>query len=628
MSNIIAFTKGNKNTAGKTYAKPALPVGILKYGTSNSLPDNEEASVMIFTQDTGEIYIGNDEGKKLKRVSDVVVGKTANDFPVPGLSEKLYVSETEKAIFFWTGTEYQLLGGAGATISITPKVFVLNAQTEFPANGDEGALYIDKSTDTLHRFDKTSGKYVQVCKPVDVQQVLDRLQAVEQGVAKAAKQVDVDNMSKTLATAAANAADARAIASKADTNAASAAAAAEKALADNKAVNDHMLNDIAALKKADELLSQSKADKTDLDLYRKKADAIAEADLDANLVTLIKTNSGGTAYDDKAVKDRLTKLEADIVSKRDATDDVEELDLSPALAKKVNATTAVEARVKTLEDAGYATLVYTEATYVKKTDKISKDQLADAITNDLNKVPGMETLVNSLTSKIKELEANIAAIKANLPVKKIQILSVEKMKIDPAFYSAPYNTSFETVSTHLPKTATAKLSDGTSKEMTVTWKSNAYVPTKVGVQTIEGDIVTTDTVGNDGAFVAKCDVTVSEQQAATWEYRFSTSLGVQRVNLSDIHPGLTFTEEEFLGETETSPRAVKVYMIDNTTGTEVLKEVPARDDNNNLNGPSPDSTLRNGAVRFAPDANQNGGAIIFDKGSDYTVNYLIRKQPI
>lgn len=72
---------------------------VFKRGNRVDLPLNERNNVLLFTNDTGELYRGNGSTRPLSKVSDV---KFVESLPVSDiLSDKLYVVVTAGSVELW-----------------------------------------------------------------------------------------------------------------------------------------------------------------------------------------------------------------------------------------------------------------------------------------------------------------------------------------------------------------------------------------------------------------------------------------------------------------------------------------------------------------------------------------------
>ena len=672
MSQAIRFNKGvTTNTKKTTKRAPSLEAATLKYGQTHALPATESHSVLIFTEDTGEMFMGMGS-QPIKKLSDVLVFPTINDFPAPGVKDRLYIAESTNTLHFWDGTQYQTAGTGSATITVTPRIFEFDSEKDFPATGVAPAIYIEKSTGKLFRFE--NGGYVALgaadetpSLKIEIQKLQDamlKLQAdkADKGegittadavrIAKAeAAKISVPDVSglatkeevakKADATELLMKADKKELAAKADkidldkkADKADLDAKADKADVDAKADKsalDGKADKSDLLTKADKADLDNKADKADLDSKADKADLDKKADKDeldklVQRVGKVEANAGSNVavpYDDKALKDRLDKLEADAKSNGDGDN-------------------ALADRVKALEDAGFATLKYTEATYVKKVDldeklKPTNSELKKLIDEQLGTINNLKKLIESLTNdvaaiKAKQEEAEKTEEPKEEPTpapeepqpKIIKMVGVESMSIPASFRTIASDTPWADVVGYIPKTATVTMEDGSTVEIPVTWESSSYDPEKVGEQTITGVLTEVEPYKNTAGLKATCTITVAAKAEGLYAYKFQIGQGKSRIDIRDIHPGLVVTDEEYYGENlDGKNPSVQVFMITNTGSGDVETPVPFQR-RDFPDQPEPESTMRNGATSY-DSSTVEGGTIYFEMGSDYPMNYVLRK---
>ena len=348
-------------------------------------------------------------------------------------------------------------------------------------------------------------------------------------------------------------------------------------------------------------------------LARKVAAVEAKAD----------ANTGGSApYDDTEVKGRLDKLETNAL-----------------------AGAQLEKRVKTLEDAGYATLEYTEATYLKKADfKPTTKELEQLINTQLSEIDTLKSQLGTLSQNVNTISGNVNTLTNDVKdlkekskeqpkqeeqpaTKTANITAAETMTIPASFYTVPNGQPWSETLSHIPKTISVTMDDGSVQEMEVVWNESSYDASKEGEQLIEGTIVETDAVKNTKGIKAFCKITVGEKAAndELWAYDFQVPQGEYNINVRSIHPGLKLTDEDIYGDNldGKNPR-VKIFMVTDTGSGRVETEMPynRRDW---PNAPAPDSTMRNGAFWYDSELDNNNGQICFERGSDYPMNYVLRK---
>lgn len=319
MSQAIRFNKGvTTNTKKTTKRAPSLEAATLKYGQTHALPATEPHSVLIFTEDTGEMFMGMGS-QPIKKLSDVLVLPTINDFPAPGVKDRLYIAENTNTLHFWDGTQYQTAGTGSASITVTPRIFEFDAEKDFPATGVAPAIYIEKSTGKLFRFE--NGKYVALGAADEAPALRIEIQKLQDAMSK----LQADKADKGEGITAADAARiAKAEVAKISIPDVSGLATKEEVAKKANATELLMKADKKEMAtKADKIDLDKKADKADLDAKADKADLdnkADKADLDA------KANKAD--LDNKADKSAL-----DAYRKLDVA--IEEKDLSQELQDKV-----------------------------------------------------------------------------------------------------------------------------------------------------------------------------------------------------------------------------------------------------------------------------------------------------
>lgn len=401
MSATISFKKNKlKDKTVEIKRIGALP-GVVKYVLKKDIPSVEEKSVMVYTTDTTELFIGGGAGQPLKRVSDIITVADVNALPEVGVKEKLYVSEADKVIYFWNGTDgFQQVGGGtgGGGSVIQTKIMEYPTAAEFPAEGQAKAIYIDKETDFLYRYDADTTKYIQLARQAADPTITAKFNAIDKALADKASKTDLSGYRARTDKLTEADLDPATIA-KLNTNLAP--------------------YDDSALKSRISGVETSKADKVALDDYRKKTDAIAEADLDAGLKG--KIDAIPAPYDDSAVKSSISALDAGKADKSALLDyrknsmKITEADLDSAAQTKLNAPgyddTDIKADVAALQaDAATKTeLAAATADVLKKTDKIAETSLT----------PELVTKINAAATGYDDsaVKADIEALKTNAATK-------------------------------------------------------------------------------------------------------------------------------------------------------------------------------------------------------------------
>ena len=227
MAQITGFIDNKKSISEKNDIIQAavLDGAQLKTGKKKFLPEREAASTMIYTQDTGEIFIGGGGSSPIRKLSEIKTLNTINELPAAGVEDRLYVAKETGSIHYWNGTEYKTLGlagGSGDPIAVIPRVIEFDSENDFPAKGISPAIYIARDTGVLYRYDADHG-YKILC---------------------------------------------------------------------GSEVLDKMSQDLDAVKETIRNVKEMAVKKTDLDAFRKAADKITEADIDAALLEKIKVSGG------------------------------------------------------------------------------------------------------------------------------------------------------------------------------------------------------------------------------------------------------------------------------------------------------------------------------------------------
>lgn len=121
--------KNNEFSTGKqiNHSKPSLNLATLKYTIKKKITDAENEGVLIFTTDTGELFVGTGYDTFIKKISDVYVGNYS-DFPSVGLVDKIYFAVDERKIYYWDKTRYVRFAEID-TVSYQD-TFIVNEQPE------------------------------------------------------------------------------------------------------------------------------------------------------------------------------------------------------------------------------------------------------------------------------------------------------------------------------------------------------------------------------------------------------------------------------------------------------------------------------------------------------------------
>ena len=646
MAQTFSFDQyGNRIPYRKVVSSIELDAGRLKHGRKNAMPASEMKDVLIFTDDTAELYIGQGGNLPIKRVTDTVVFDSVSDLPIPGVGQRLYITKDSNNLFYWDGITYQVIGASasGDAIKITPQVYCFSDLDEFPKIGASPALYIAENTEKVYRFG-ADGKYHELGAPASTNGLIARIQTNERAI-------------KTLQQSKADKAD---LETKAD-----------KYMLASKAEKAELA------KKADASVLDGKADRADLDKYIPVGTKIQMADLAGDVLTAINAKTPGEEsagitqadLDKKADKTELAskadvsalekkadwealEKKADaiaLIAKADRTElvkyrllnaPIEESDLSASLQAKIKAMqgdgsavtsddTAIKERLAAVE-GDYAKLSYSEATYMKKSDTVDGSQLPKEIREALGKLPILEDSLHSLTNQIPKMQAEIDEL-----TKRIKILEAKKDDSKPlpdpsdnpnepkktdilALYeieTRPVQLGTTAAELGLPESVEATMADGSVKKAAVVWQTGTYDSAKVGQQVIKGTIVETDEITNGKKIVPCVTITVSNPETSEWEYEFkltTPSAGLS-IPLDSIQKGLRFDEEDFYAH----PALVKVQYI-GTEPTRKYEQAPidVPTDIDVDDGATLHSALMDGCVSFnSMSAEDQGGAISFSGGS-------------
>ncbi len=92
---------------------PVLEFAQLKYGRAIAVPKTENHEVMIFTEDTGELFIGQGSSVPIKKLSSVRMFDSVKELPMLGVKDCLYIAMESNSMHFWDGKKYQVLNGVG-----------------------------------------------------------------------------------------------------------------------------------------------------------------------------------------------------------------------------------------------------------------------------------------------------------------------------------------------------------------------------------------------------------------------------------------------------------------------------------------------------------------------------------
>lgn len=554
MSDTISFKKQKINDKAVEIKRPGPVQGKVKYVHSKDMPDAEEKSVLIWTTDSGELFVGGGAGNSIKKISDIVIVADIDVLPEIGVKEKLYVSAADATIYFWTKDGYQQIGtGNGSGGTIQTKIFEYPAAAQFPPAGQAKAIYIAKDADFLYRFDETNDKYIQLARQSTDPAIAVKFDAINTALSN---KVDKTAMSEY-----------RAKANKiAETD-------LDPAIISklNTAASGY---DDTAIKSRVSAVETSKTDKSYAEsTYMKKTDKVAETQLDnalQNKMTTMQNNIANKA-DQSAVSglqttvtaltNNVSNLQTVVSSKADASTvanlqtnvgnlQIDVLGIGNHISNMQTDLTNVESALDQKANASDL------ASYRPIDEKITADDLDPAVTKQVDKVPTMEQQIADLLARVAALE-NVTTSKDILSLVAVTPLSVAN------------GTTFGTLL--LPNKVTANLSDSTTAALSVTWNSATYDGNTAGTYTIDGVLTLPTAVTNSKSLQPSVQVTVQSESGSGYEYEFSITDPMNwSKTLDEIHPGLEIKDEEFYGPSlDTGDGGtVKVYYL----GTEPTRQ--------------------------------------------------------
>lgn len=554
MSDTISFKKQKLNDKAVEIKRPGPVQGKVKYVHSKDMPGAEETSVLIWTTDSGELFVGGGPGNSIKKISDIVIVPDIDVLPEIGVKDKLYVSASDAAIYFWTKDGYQQIGtGNGSGGTIQTKIFEYPAAAQFPPAGQAKAIYIAKDADFLYRFDETNEKYIQLARQSTDPAIAVKFDAINTALSN---KVDKTAMSEY-----------RAKANKiAEIDLDPAIVSKLNATASGY--------DDTTIKSRVSAVENSKTDKSYAEAtYLKKTDKITETQLDNALQNKMITMQNNIA--NKADQSTVTGLQTNVA---DLTNNVS--NLQTAVNSKADASTVanLQTNVDNLQTdvvgiGNHISNMQTDLTNVESAldqkanasdlasyrpidEKITADDLDPAVTNQVGKVPAMEQQIADLLARVAALE-NVTTSKDVLSLVAVTSLSVAN------------GTTFGNLL--LPNKVTANLSDSTTTTLSVTWNSATYDGNTAGTYIIDGVLILPTDVTNSKSLQPSVQVTVQSQAGSGYEYEFSI---IDPMNwsktLDEIHPGLEIKDEEFYGPSlDTGDGGtVKVYYL----GTEPTRQ--------------------------------------------------------
>ena len=140
----------------------------IKRGNAATLPLYDDSYALVYTEDTGELFMTLGRGSTVRKLSDTVLYSSVNDFPARGVKNRLYIAEDSKSLHFWDGSAYQSVSGGegGASVTVKPYVVEFENKAAFPESGAAATIYIDKSPGALYRSEGSA--YAKLGHSTDV----------------------------------------------------------------------------------------------------------------------------------------------------------------------------------------------------------------------------------------------------------------------------------------------------------------------------------------------------------------------------------------------------------------------------------------------------------------------------
>lgn len=131
--------KAAEQTGTIDHNKPALSLATVKYTLKKKITDAENEGVLVFTTDTGELFVGAGYDHFIQKISDVFVGKR-DSFPGVGVDNKLYLATDERAMYYWDRIGYRKFAEVDAVpyqdnFSVDSKAQTQFKLTKNPLNG-------------------------------------------------------------------------------------------------------------------------------------------------------------------------------------------------------------------------------------------------------------------------------------------------------------------------------------------------------------------------------------------------------------------------------------------------------------------------------------------------------------
>ena len=108
---------------------------IFKRGPKSELPQEASSDSLLFTIDTGQMYMGGGEGSDLIELTSLLVYGSEEELPGAGQEEKLYLVLDGPSLYVWDNNEDQY-------IAVGPEGPELGG--EIPSGGEQGQILVRK----------------------------------------------------------------------------------------------------------------------------------------------------------------------------------------------------------------------------------------------------------------------------------------------------------------------------------------------------------------------------------------------------------------------------------------------------------------------------------------------------
>lgn len=98
-------------------------------------------------------------------VESVITRNTKAEFPTKGKESSLYIEKSTGSMYRWdeTFSTYISIGGGGGSGTIC--IVMKDKITDFPTEGQDGVVYIEKENGIFYRYDVVEKKYISLTMP-------------------------------------------------------------------------------------------------------------------------------------------------------------------------------------------------------------------------------------------------------------------------------------------------------------------------------------------------------------------------------------------------------------------------------------------------------------------------------